>query len=260
IGLVSLDEADLELNVALEEAKELGYTPFRWQNLVGGVASTIAAEGIDFPVGRKAAKERGVIIDALITRFSFRVDESEGVKIFFSDAEGEEESEVVQRELLNDRDVTDAVHAISGDPATANLVFGKIIQHVGKFVRSQKGLAFGEARVGQIDSGGDPHFLVASSEDVPSKVSTKHDDTIRPGSPQSVKHDIQRSVRRHVALRTRRDALQQMTEDGQITVLPSFTFDNWPTDVMMTRLRTDVGPLTNQYIEDTGILCDDRDL
>lgn len=260
IGLVSVSGADVELNVAIEQAKALGYTPFRWQNMVIAAVNAIDAEGIELPSGKKAAKERGEKVDSLVGRFAFHSDGGDAVKITFADTDGKSETEISQRETLSDRDVAWAVNAISDDAAVRNLVFGRIIQRASAYVRAQKGLAFGEARVGQIDSGGDPHFLVESSNTPNQRVSTRHDDIVAAGSPRNVKTDIENGVRRHAAMRERSRVLRDMAKDGQITVLPAFTFDNWPTDAMMTRLRNAVGPVTNQYIRDEGVLCDDRDL
>lgn len=260
IGLVSQNSADVELNVALQEAQALGYVPFRWQNVVIAVADTIQEEGIELPPGKKAAKERGQKIDALLARFTYYADGEDDVRITLKDPDGENETEIVQRESLGDKDVSSAVHAISTDPTIANLVLGKVIQHAGAYVRSNNGLVFGEARVGQIDSGRDPHFLVESSSAPNPKVSTRHDDIIAAGSPFSVQSGIAQVTRRHAALRERSRALRSMADDGEISVLPSFTFDNWPTDKMMTRLRDGVGPLVADYMREEELLCDDRDL
>jgi hypothetical protein len=260
VGLVSLGGADEELNAAFAEAEALGYRPFRWQNVVIAVVDAIKAEGIELPSGKKAARERGKRVDDLLARFAFHADSDDAVKIIFTDANGENEAEVIQRETLSDLDVASAVNAISDDPAVKNLVFGRIIQRVGAHARTQKGLVFGEARAGQIDSGSDPHLLVESSSAPNQRLSTRHDDVIAAESPQSVRTAIEYGVRRHAAMRERSKALRVMAEDGQITVLPAFTFDSWPTDAMMTRLRDEVGPITNQYMRDEDILCDDRDL
>jgi hypothetical protein len=51
-----------------------------------------------------------------------------------------------------------------------------------------------------------------------------------------------------------------MAAEHEITVIPAFTFDNWPTDPLMTQLRSSVGKLTEQFLADKDVLCDDRDL
>ena len=260
IGLASLNGADVELHVGIEQAKALGYLPFQWQNVIIAVATAIHTEGIVLPAGKRAFKERSEKVDELLARFAFGADGDDSVKITFADANGENTSEVTQKESIGDEDVVAAVSAISDDPTVTNLVLGKIIQHVGRYVRTQKGLVFGESRVGQIDIGHDPHLLIESSGDSIKKISTRHDDTVAVGSPQSVRLDIQHGVRRHAAMRERSKALKLMAEDGQISILPNFTFDNWPTDAMMTRLRDEVGPITNQFMRNEGVLCDDRDL
>lgn len=260
LGIVSPNGADTDLNMSLEEATALGYKPLRWQNVVIAAASAIQAEGIELPPGRRAAKERGQKVDALLGRFAFDADSGDEVRITFADADGENVSEIDQKKSLGDKDVASAVHAISDDPTVTNLVLGKIIQQVSGYVRTQKGLVFGEARVGQINTGADPHLLVESDSKSSQKLSTKHDDTIRAASPQEIRTHIDYGVRRHAALRERSRALGRMAGDREISVLPSFTFDNWPTDTVMTRLRDEVGPITNRHIQEEGILCDDRDL
>lgn len=257
LGIVSPNGADAELNTALEEATALGYTPFRWQNVVLAAASVIQSEGIELPPGRRAGKERGQKVDALLGRFAFDADGEGEVRITFADADGENVREIEQKKSLGDKDVAEAVHAISDDPTVTNLVLGKIIQHVSSYARTQQGLVFGEARVGQINTGSDPHLLVESASEASQKVSTKHDDTILTGTPEEMRAHIDQGVRRHSALRERSKVLSQMAGNREISVLPAFTFDNWPTDAVMTRLRDEIGPITNQHIQSEGILCDD---
>lgn len=218
LGIVSPNGADVELNVALDEAAALGYKPFRWQNVVIAAASAIQAEGIELPPGKRAAKERGQKINALLGRFAFDADSGDEVRITFADADGENVMEVKQKKSLGDRDVTSAVHALSDDPTVTNLILGKIIQHVSSYVRTQRGLVFGEARVGQINTGTDPHLLVGSDTETGQRVSTKHDDTIQTGTPKQVRDHIDQGVRRHAALRKRSKVLSQLAGDREISV------------------------------------------
>lgn len=51
LGIVSSNGTDKELNMALQETIELGYKPFRWQNVVIVAADVIQAEGIVLPSG-----------------------------------------------------------------------------------------------------------------------------------------------------------------------------------------------------------------
>lgn len=260
IGLASMGGADVELDVAIEEARLIGYTPFRWQNIISAVSDVITTENIPLPAGRKATKERGDTIDRLLNRFSFVRDGDGDVRIYLTDSSGNTITEVRQKEHLSDKGVSEAVHTISNDPVINSLVLGKIIKHVSAYVRGQNGLIFGESRAGQIDIGKDPHFLIEPSEKSTNRQSIRHDDTIEPGNPSEVRRSIQEAIRRQASLRARQEEIKQLCRNGLITVVPSFSFDDWPTDVMMTRLRRDVAPITDRYIDNSGLLCDDRDL
>lgn len=262
IGLVSLSGADAELDIALEQARGLGWTPFRWQNVLGTVVRAIQSENIELRPGRNASKERGLIVNSLLDRIEFDADNEPGrdVRIFFTDRDGVRQ-EVCQDQHLTDKQVAEAVRALSPDTSIGNLVFGGIIKRVGDYARRHGGLALGESRVGQIDTGGNPHFLVApSSQEADLPPSTKHDDIIPAGSPAQVRTALESSIRRHSSLLARRAAIEHMVDEHEITVVPAFTFDRWPSDTLMTHLRKDVGALTDKFMAIEAPLCDDRDL
>jgi len=257
VGLATYGLPPDEVEAVVGQAQEIGFTPLRWGQVVAVVDHVLKAEGIELPQGKRAKQERGRIVEDVLGKVTLERDtDTNSLRMWYTPEEDADPVDLAEQVDLTDGETQAAVEALSAD----QMVFGKVLGYVGNYVKSQKGLAVEQTSVGQINIGSGARIVVQGAE-VDTRVDTKKaDKVVTATSPETVRTGIMMETVRQAAIGRRRDALREHFQNREILTTPKFTYDNWPTDPLMSHLRATVSPETDRYMAENGVPCDSKDL
>lgn len=249
IGVTAVDQNGLATETLLSAAKEYGFKLFALDDIFLALNTVIRKDGIDIPVGSKFKHERGVIAAGLLSRLLMRRSEG-NLQFFFKDGDGLE-----QELLIEDPDIEanqQGSRALKADPS----VYGKVLEYAKKFLKENKGYILQEATPQQLVEEG----LRIAVGDVKADMQRKADKTIDAGQTTGIGFGLLREIVSSDVLQSQTTALKMAIESREIQLTPKFVLNNWPRDVLMTRLRQAVAERITAFMRNENFLCDPQDL
>jgi len=140
-----------------------------------------------------------------------------------------------------------------------SMTIGRIINFVSQQLKLNNGIAVEQSSPGQFDFEG-PRMLLTEDVEGVAIDKKKADSNIIPTSNRAVRFGLLRESTRFAQMDYQRQQLEEKFTNREIQVSPKFTFDNWPTDPLMTHMRQLVARRVTAYESKHHPLCDDKDL
>jgi len=240
---------------AFQEIQKLGFTPVKLNSILQGMAWLMRREQITLPTGKKQKQERGKVTGELLGRMDFESDSENNLRVNVQLEDGDERDILKEATVFDDL-LAEDVKQLATDP----MVLGKVLQKIKDLAKQSTSLAFEEYIPGQIPVNGPRLLLNSDTSATHPDMRRKADHIITTQQPEGIRFGVLREVVRQTQIEVRRKELAKALEGREVTTVPKFKLDNWPTDALMDSTRAQVAIVVEEYIASQKFLCDPQDL
>ena len=231
-------------------AEQLGFTPFEFRTVFVAIATHLLEQNIQLPEGKKQKKQRGQIVDTLLSGARIGTDSDCKTVILFNQADAdkpESSPDPVEVETL--------ANHLFDDQA----ILGRVVGFIKAALEQQIGLLVLQQCSSNTSGNG---VRISAETDIRSANQGTNfvDHAITSQNPGVINFGLLRETVRQTQYEQRREQLQSAIESGEIRLLPRFELNNWPVDHLMQSMRSQVSEATGNFIRNEGFLCDPQDL
>lgn len=235
----------------IERTEQLGFTPFEFRTVFLAIAKRLLEQSIQLPEGKKQKKQRGQIIDALLSGAQITTDDECQTVVLFDQADANE-AEPPQIDPTE-------VEILAGHLLDDQAILGRVVGFIKAALEQQVGLLVLQSCTSNMSGDG---VRISAETDIRSANQGTNlvDHAITSSNPEVIRFGLLREPVQQTQYEQRRVQLQSAIESGEVRLLPRFELNNWPVDHLMQSMRSQVAEATGNFIRHEGFLCDPQDL
>lgn len=255
LSLTTYGANEQQLQEALRQVYDLGFTPVRLYNIFQGMAWLMHREHITMTPGKKQKQERGRITDEILNRMSFEEGEERSSRIIVRLQDGTKHDVLTEAAKFEEMFANDITQL-----ATDTMILGRVLQRVKNLAKERTLSVFEENIPGQIPVHGPRILLQPAISPANADLRRRADHTVTATEPNVIRFGVLREVVRQGQIDVRRQELDGALARREIITVPKFRLENWPTDALMSNARRQATTVVDAYIARYNILCDPQDL
>lgn len=226
-----------------DSGRKIGFSPIDLDTVFYALSKEILEKNITLPEGKKNKKERGQVIDDLLSNLQL------------SDAANEETEKKSEFETDNQESIREMAKQLSEDSS----LIGRVTGYLKSKIEEKKGYLVIQKQSSNSNGFG-VKITAETSLEQANQGNNYIDHAITSRHPDVVKFGVMRATLTQTMYRVRRNQIRESIANGETKLVPKFDFHDWPVDHMMQSLRSQVTQKSNDFIRENNFVCDAQDL